>query len=147
MALTVKQLADRLSEHLALQLPAWRASTYPSEIMPYDPRPSQHQAWALLVSRSTVTPLDRQRRSTGTYVASEVVVTWTYRLRDDGIALDIAAAYDAEAALVAAIGTIDQDPDLSLQLSRLSRTVSNGDSGMILVGSVELTCYHRLPLQ
>ena len=30
---------------------------------------------------------------------------------------------------------------------KFSRTVGNGDSGLILVGSIELTCYHRLPLQ
>lgn len=147
MALTVRQLVERVSDHLALQLPDWRASTYPSELMPYDPRPSQHRAWALLAGSSTVTPLDRQRRSVGSHVATALTLSWSYRLRDDGVALDLAAAYDAEAELIATLATIDQDPDLSLQLVRLSRTVGNGDSGLILVGSVELTCYHRLPLQ
>jgi len=147
MPLTVRQLVDRVSEHLALQLPEWRASTYPSELMPYDPRPVQHRAWALLASSSTITPLDRQRRSVGSHVATLLTLSWSYRLRDDGVALDLADAYDAEAELVATLTSIDQDPDLSLQLIRMARNVSNGDSGLILVGGIEMTCYHRLPLQ
>lgn len=148
MALTVRQLSERLAAHLAVQLPDWRQSIYPVELMPYDTRPTQHLCWAIGLGVSTVAALDRRRVTVGTHTTTGVTVAWAYRLRDDGVVADVDAAYDAEAALVAALLTIDQDPDLGLQLDRLSRRVVGGDSGhIILLGSVELTCHHRLPLQ
>lgn len=146
MALTVRHLSERLAEHLRLQLPDWRQSVYPVELMPYDTRPSQHLCWAIGLATSQVAALDRRRVNVGTHTSTTVQVAWAYRLRDDGIVHDQDLAYDAEAALVAALLTIDQDPDLGVQLERMSRRVVPGEGSAILLGTVDLICHHRLPL-
>lgn len=147
MALTVRRLVERIEEHLRVQLPDWRQSVYPVELMPYDSRPSQHLCWAVAVPLSNVATLDRRRVSVGSHVTTGVQVGWAYRLRDDGIALDLAEAYDAEAAIVATLLSIDQDPDLGLQIDRMARRVVPGDTGShLMVGTIELACHHRYPL-
>lgn len=146
MALTVRQLAERLASHLQGALPGWHHSVYPVELMPYDTRPTQHQAWAVAVTATVPAALDRQRRSEGAHVVSSVSVAWAYRVRDDGAAMDVPSAYDAEAELLAALLGVEPDPDLSVQFARATRRTTAGEVGMLLLGVLELTVYHRLPL-
>jgi hypothetical protein len=79
-------------------------------------------------------------------VVSSVSVAWAYRVRDDGAAMDVPSAYDAEAELLAALLGVEPDPDLSVQFARATRRTTAGEVGMLLLGVLELTVYHRLPL-
>lgn len=150
MALTVRQVRDRLSTGLATHLGTdWTESRFPAEMFGDDTREQRHLAFSVEVP-ATVPSADRQNTRGGTVdrqtvVTTRVVVRWAHILRADGEADDYGNALDAEARIVdVLLNHIDRNPELGLRLLSLARRAH--PDGLLLEGLVTLECLHVLPL-
>lgn len=149
MALTVRQLRDRIAEGLTSSLAAlgWTESRYPAELIGMDSRDQRHLAFAVGVPVTTPHELDRQssrggQTPRGAVSATRVVVRWGHHLQTDGEAASYSEMLDAEAVLVASILALDANPQMALRLLSLERR-ADGD---LVDGTITLECLHRLPL-
>lgn len=151
MAVTLRQVRDRIATQLAAELDAqgWLESRYPPELLGLDSREQRHQVYSVGLPQTTVDELDRQDDSTGTrqaYVRTVLLVRWGWHLQPDGIAAAYADSMEGEAAIIAAVLAVNPNPELSVRLVSASRQIVAGDDHHVL-GAVEFAVRHNLRLE
>lgn len=139
-------LRQAIQAQCVADLTGWKRSIYPWDMFPAMGRPFEHKAFAVGIgTTNSYVSDDRQRRTYGTPVTSEITVSFTMRIRADNLVSDYDTALTQEASVIeAAMGTTNAGL-MAITFVSASREVVG--EGTVYRGDTVFRCYHRLQLE
>lgn len=141
-SLSVSAVRQRIAAALEA-VSGWTQSAWAADLLGRDPKFIGNRLFSVSSPRTAVQQGQRQRRSEGVVVSSEIIVTWLWQLRLDDQIDSYDEALDAEQELIEALAAVSL-ADLHVILVDQMRQVL--PSGWVR-GMITLRTDHRIPLQ
>ena len=122
-------------------LTGYTRSAYPFEMLPASSRDLQHKTFAVGLGRTVnYVPRQRQKVSKGVSVLTRVMVSYTYRLRADGMVSDLNAAMGGEIEVAEAVKALTLSGLSGLTVEDASRNVD----GVLFKSTITFRAVHKI---
>lgn len=140
--LSVSDIRTRIINHI-LTLDGWKSSRHYPDLYPMDTKDIAHKSFAVITANTTWVAVDRQRRTEGCLVDTEVEIRFAFVISEGSMSDSYNNALDTEHSLLQHLAGMDTT-DLHFTYRSSSRTTIT--DGKYFIGSLTFTAQHLLKL-